>query len=246
MHARVIPDDAYCPCLVAHSDTWKVLRREASIAGNERGQHSDHIDSIAPCWATAGCGRQRQTGEGDILHHVLGRGGVAARNKNVSQQVELIRDVDGTSRNVHSWVGPFVLTFGTRSHYEVRGTRMSLCAPAARFADWLACCAAARSSSTTWCANVTDCQFDFPECQVVGRRFDAELGIGHIQSALHRVNRQVIFVEEATEGAEGEDPTLRARRGNNRLAAANAGSCTRSARFTGVNGHKGASVLRWA
>src|SRR5207248_11034050 len=130
-----------------------------------------------------------------ILHHVLRRCSGAARNKNVSEQVELIGDVDGTSCNVHSWVGPFVLTLGTRSHCEVWGTRMSLCATAARFTDRTACCTADWPCSACRCADIANRQLDLSKRQIIRGRVDPELRVGHIQATMHGINRQILLVE---------------------------------------------------
>ena len=52
--ARIIPDNAHRPCLVAHGDTWKVVHWEAVIAWNERGIHRPDINSVCIGWTTTG------------------------------------------------------------------------------------------------------------------------------------------------------------------------------------------------
>ena len=47
VYTCIVPDNAHRTCCITHSDTWEILQRGATIAGNSRRKHGDDSDGIA-------------------------------------------------------------------------------------------------------------------------------------------------------------------------------------------------------
>ena len=121
----------------------------------------------------------------------------------------LIGNVDSARRPVYGWVCALVLTEirVTGCHDKVRRSR-GTCASDASIAPIMA-------GRTGWAAKVAHSQFD----HAAKAGAWSKLGVGHVQAAIHGVNRQELFVKKAAEGEVVEGLAIRANRGYDWLAA---------------------------
>ena len=129
----------------------------------------------------------------------------------------LIRNVDIAGCHVHRWVRTLVLTelrvIGSDSKVRESPRTLGERVGTAIITDGCHGCATEGTYSTTGRTDIANRDIDLP------RAIEPEVGIGHVEATSHRVNRQEIFVKEATELQTVEHLALRTCRNNNRLAA---------------------------
>ncbi len=198
MVAGIVPDHTDGGLGVAHCYPREVVHWEAIIAGDGRSLQRDDVDCPGGHRAGAGCCRQGQTPSRNEVHHVLhgDAGTIGPGEGKCGRPVVLICDVDITGRPVYRRICPLVLAKIriVGSYDEVRRSRRVRRATASIGADG-GCCRATKRAV----ADIADREFDDAD-RFAGGGVEKELSVAHIQQAVRGVNRQEIFVQEATGG----------------------------------------------
>ena len=223
----VIPDHAHRPRGRADRDPREVVPGEAVVAGDERRLERGDVNRLGGCRARARRGRrQRQAGEGDEVHHVLGCFSPAV--KEAGHPVVLEGNIKIACLRVYGWVCALVLTEVRIAGSDDEVRRSGRTGPAD------ASIASVMTGRSCRAAQVADSSFD--HAAKAGAR--AKLGVGHVQPATSLVDREEILVQEAAEGEAVDGLAIRTDRGHDRLPAGERCRRTRSGHLAGRYGQR--------